>query len=303
MDVLVTGATGFVGGRLVTALREAGHEVTAMTRDASDYEPPPGVAVVEGDLLAPETLSGVFDGIDAAYYLVHSMGSGENFAQRDRDAARNFAEAAAGLDRVVYLGGLGDDEDDLSEHLRSRREVETLLGAGDYELTVLRAGIIIGEGSLSWRIIRQLAGRLPVMVTPQWVRTDCQPIYIDDAVEYLTGVLEQPATAGGVYEIGGPEVLTYQALLRRTRRVMGGRLLVVPVPVLSPSLSVRWVTTVTDVDRSIAEPLVEGMRNPVVVRDDSIREHLPVGLTPFDEAVERALATREQAPAVQEVSG
>ena len=305
MNVLVTGATGFVGGRLLPALRDAGHTVTAMTRNAAGFDPPTGVRVVEADLLDPSTLTGVFDGIDAVYYLVHSMGSGPDFADRDRRAARNFtaAASAAGVDRVIYLGGLGDENDDLSEHLRSRREVESILAEGAAAVTVLRAGVVIGEGSLSWRIIRQLAGRLPVMVTPQWVRTPCQPIAAADTVGYLLGVLEEPATAGEVYEIGGPEVLSYEEMLRRTRAAMGGRLFVVPVPVLSPKLSVRWVTTVTDVEPSVARPLIEGLRNPVVVRDDSIREHVAPELTGFDEMVRRALGDAEARTAPRGVTG
>lgn len=303
--MLVTGATGFVGGRLLPALRDAGHTVTAMTRNAAGFDPPTGVRVVEADLLDPSTLTGVFDGIDAVYYLVHSMGSGPDFADRDRRAARNFtaAASAAGVDRVIYLGGLGDENDDLSEHLRSRREVESILAEGAAAVTVLRAGVVIGEGSLSWRIIRQLAGRLPVMVTPQWVRTPCQPIAAADTVGYLLGVLEEPATAGEVYEIGGPEVLSYEEMLRRTRAAMGGRLFVVPVPVLSPKLSVRWVTTVTDVEPSVARPLIEGLRNPVVVRDDSIREHVAPELTGFDEMVRRALGDAEARTAPRGVTG
>jgi uncharacterized protein YbjT (DUF2867 family) len=291
MDVLVTGATGFVGSRLVPALRAAGHEVTALVRDAGRYDAPPGVRVVEGDLLDPETVEAAFD-VEAAYYLVHSMGSGGDFEARDRQAARNFVDAAseAAVDRVVYLGGLGEDRDRLSPHLRSRREVEQILRSGSYALTTLRAGVIVGAGSASFELVRQLARRLPVMVTPRWVETDCQPIAVDDVVAYLVGVLDHPETADDTYEIGGQEVMTYAEVLRRTGRQQGHEPVVVPVPVLTPRLSAAWLGFVTDVPRSVARPLVEGLKNPVVVQDDRIRDIVPVDLTPFDVAVARALA-------------
>ncbi|QSG13607.1 NAD(P)H-binding protein [Halapricum desulfuricans] len=292
MRVLVTGATGFVGSSLVPALLDAGHEVVAMTRDADRYDPPDGVDVVEGDLLEPETLAGDFDGIDAAYYLVHSLQTGGDFEERDRRAATNFSAAAsaAGVDRVVYLGGLGETGDDLSPHLRSRQEVEQLLARGSYDLTTLRAAIIVGAGSVSFRMVRQLVSKLPVMVAPRWVYTECQPIAIADVVSYLVGVLAEPATAGGTYEIGGPEVLTYKEMLVRTGEAMGTRPLIVPVPVLSPKLSSYWVDLVTDIPRSISHPLILGLKNPVVVTDDSIDRHVTVERTPFQQAVERALA-------------
>jgi len=292
MRVLVTGATGFVGSSLVPELLDAGHEVVAMTRDADRYDPPDGVEVVEGDLLEAETLAGDFDGVDAAYYLVHSLQTGGDFEERDRTAATNFAAAAsgAGVDRVIYLGGLGETGDNLSPHLRSRQEVEQLLGRGSYDLTTLRAAIIVGAGSVSFRMVRQLVSKLPVMVAPRWVYTECQPIAIADVVSYLGGVLDEPATAGGTYEIGGPEVLTYKEMLVRTGEAMGTRPLVVPVPVLSPKLSSYWVDLVTDVPRSISHPLILGLKNPVVVTDDSIDRHVTVERTPFGAAVERALA-------------
>ncbi|MGQ4556371.1 NAD(P)H-binding protein [Halobellus sp. GM3] len=290
MDVLVTGATGFVGGRLVPALRAAGHEVTALVRDASRYESPESVRVVEGDLLEPGSFDAALD-VDAAYYLVHSMRSGADFEARDRTAARNFARAASerGVDRVVYLGGLGEDRDRLSEHLRSRREVERLLAAGEYDLTTLRAAILIGSGSASFEMIVQLASRLPVMVTPRWVETRCQPIFVDDAIEYLVGVLDVPETAGETYEIGGPDVLTYREILTRVGGHRGRAPVIVPVPILSPKLSSLWIDLVTDVPAPVARPLIDGLRNPVVVRDHRIESLVEVDLTPFDVAVERAL--------------
>jgi uncharacterized protein YbjT (DUF2867 family) len=290
MRVLVTGATGFIGGRLVPRLAE-NHEVVALVRDRSRYDQPAGVEVVEGDLLDPETLGPAFEGVDGAYYLVHSMRAGPDFEERDRRAARNFVDAAdaAGVERVVYLGGLGEDADDLSRHLRSRREVEAILAGGDAALTVLRAAIIVGGGSAGFELVRQLVSRLPVMVTPRWVRTPCQPIAVADAVEYLAGVLDYPEMAGETYQIGGPEVLSYEAMMRRTADAMGRRIFVVQVPVLSPTLSAYWVDLVTDVPREVAHPLIDGLRNPVVVTDDTIREYIDVELTPFDLAVRRAL--------------
>lgn len=294
MDVLVTGATGFVGGRLVPALADRGHDVTALVRDPDRYDPPDGVSVVTGDLLDEASVAGVFDGMDAVYYLIHSMRSGEDFAEKDRRAARTFVRAAeeADVDRVVYLGGLGEEGDDLSDHLESRREVEAVLAEGDYELTTLRAAIIIGAGSASFDMVYQLASRLPVMVTPRWVDTECQPIAVEDVVAYLVGVLECPETAGGTYEVGGPEVLTYRAMLERTAAAMGRRVFILPVPVLTPTLSAYWVDLVTDVPRSVAHPLIDGLKNPVVVSDDTIRDHVSPELTGFDAAVERALAVR-----------
>ena len=295
MRVLVTGATGFIGGRLIPALLERDHEVVALVRDAETYDQPDGVRVVEGDLLEPETLPPAFeiDGepVDAAYYLVHSMDGGAGYAERDRTCARHFTAAAsdAGVDRVVYLGGLGDDGDDLSEHLRSRREVERLLADGEYDLTTLRSGVIVGAGGAGFEVIRGLAARLPVMVTPRWVDTPCQPIGIDDVVEYLAGVLDAPATAADTFEIGGPEVMTYADALRRTRERLGKRLIIVRAPVLSPGLSAHWLRLFTDVDLDVAHALVKGLQNPVVVTDDRIREHVDVDLTPFDEAVDRVL--------------
>jgi len=291
MRVLVTGASGFVGGHLVDALQQADHDVVALVRNAANYEPPSGVDVVEGDLLDPESIADAFDGVQAAYYLVHSMEAGEEFEERDRRAARHFADAAsaAGVERAIYLGGLGTDEDALSEHLRSRREVETILSDGDYDLTVLRAAIIVGAGSVSFRTIYQLAKRLPIMLTPEWVRTECQPIAIRDVVAYLVGVLETPETAGETYEIGGPDVLSYQEMLQTTARLMGRHLRVVPVPVLTPRLSAYWVDLVTDVPAVVAHPLIEGLRNPVVVTDPAIEHLVAVDKTPFREAAARAL--------------
>jgi uncharacterized protein YbjT (DUF2867 family) len=297
MRVLVTGATGFVGGRLVPVLLDRGHDVRVLVRDPDGYDPPEGVDVGTGDLLEPGSFDAALADVEAAYYLVHSMGSGGDFAERDRQAAANFARAAgeAGVDRVVYLGGLGEDDDgegeELSAHLRSRREVERVLADGNYQLTTLRAAVIIGKGSASFEMIRQLDRRLPVMVTPRWVHTPCQPIAIDDVTGYLAGLLDVPETAGETYEIGGPEVLDYAAIMRRTAAVMGRRKpIILGVPVLTPELSAYWIGLVTDVPTSVARPLIHGLKTPVVADDEPIRKLVPVDLTPFDEAVTRALA-------------
>ncbi|MDR9429350.1 MAG: NAD(P)H-binding protein [Natronomonas sp.] len=292
MRVLVTGATGFVGSRLLPTLLDRGHEVVALVRDATRYDGPDDVELLEGDLLDPPI---EFPAVDAAYYLVHSMGSGDDFAARDRLAARTFVDAAdaAGIGRVIYLGGLGDDTDELSAHLRSRREVEHTLETGDFDLTTLRAAIIVGNGSASFELIVQLAERLPVMVTPRWIQTRCQPIFIDDVVAYLVGVLETPKTAGETFEIGGQDVLTYREMLEHTAEHLSGRPpYIVPVPVLSPRISALWLRLLTDVPTGVARPLIAGLRNTVVVEDRGIDEHVDVELTPFDEAIRSALADR-----------
>lgn len=291
MRVLVTGATGFVGSRLVPELLDAGHDVRALVRSPESYDPPDGVDVAVGDLLDPDSLTGAFADVDAAFYLVHSMGTGGDFAERDRRAARNFVAGAeaAGVERVVYLGGLGDDGTDLSEHLASRREVEAIFRESEVALTSLRAAVVVGAGSASFDVVYQLIDRLPVMVTPKWVRTPCQPIAVNDVVAYLVGVLDHPETAGETYEIGGPDVLSYQQMLTRTAELAGKRLYILPVPVLTPKLSTYWVDFVTDVPKSVAHPLILGLKTPVVVSDDRIRDVVDVQLTPFDEAARRAL--------------
>ena len=294
MRVLVTGASGFVGGRLAPALEEAGHEVRAMTRHPDRYQ---GAGTpVAGDVSDESSLRAALDGCDAAYYLVHSLDSAD-FQERDADAARSFARAAsdAGVGRIVYLGGLGDDSDQLSAHLRSRRQVERLLAEGGVPVTVLRAGIVIGHGGVSWEMTRQLVAHLPAMVTPRWVHTRTQPIAVADVVRYLVGVLEAPEAEGRAFDVGGPEVLEYLEMLTRVAEIQGRRLLIVPVPLLTPQLSSRWLALVTDVDVQTGRSLIDSMTNEVVVKDDAIRRIVPFEPMSYDDAVLTALKERAEA--------
>jgi uncharacterized protein YbjT (DUF2867 family) len=294
MKVLVAGSSGFVGRRLCPALEAAGHAVRAMTRRPESYH---GVGeAVRGDVRDAGSLSAALAGCDVAYYLVHSLDDAD-FEQRDAEAARIFAGAAAeaGLRRIIYLGGLGDDADDLSAHLRSRREVEELLGSGGVPVTTLRAGIIVGHGGISWEITRQLVEHLPIMVTPCWVQTRTQPIAVADVVRYLVGVLEVPEAAARAFDIGGPDVLAYVDMMRRVAAIQGRPLLVVPVPLLSPQLSSLWLSLVTDVDAQTGRSLVDSMINEMVVREDSIRRLIPFEPMDYDSAVLQALGERAKA--------
>ncbi len=270
MRILVVGASGYIGGRLVPLLLERGHAVTlAGRRPGSLSVRFPGTTTIQADLLDPASLPAAVVGIDVAYYLAHSMAAGEaGFAERDLDAARGFADAAAaaGVGRIVYLGGLGDDGTDLSHHLASRHAVGAELAAHGVPVTEFRAAIVIGSGSASFEMLRQLTERLPVMITPRWVRTRCQPIGIQDVLDSLVAAIDRPDITG-IVEIGGPDILSYGDMMLTYARLRGLRRWMVPVPVLTPRLSSYWVGLISPIPSGIARPLIEGLRNEVVVRD------------------------------------
>ncbi len=287
--VLVTGATGFVGCRLVPVLVDRGLDVRAMTRRPEQYDGR-GTAV-GGDVGDADSIDAALAGVDVAVYLVHSLDD-DDFERKDAEAALTFgrAAAAAGVQQIVYLGGLGSEDDDLSPHLRSRREVESKLAEGGVPVTVLRAAIVVGAGGISWEITRQLVKNLPAMVVPKWVNTRTQPIAIDDVIRYLDGVIGNDAALGRVLEIGGPEQLTYLEMMQQAAQVMLGRKVpIVTVPVLTPSLSSHWIAFVTDVDTTTAKNLIDSMATEVIVQDDSILELVPGTPISYVDAVRQAI--------------
>ena len=301
--IFVTGATGYVGGRLVPLLLEAGYRVRCLVReprklDARPWRQHPDLEVVNADLEDREAVTEAMRGCKAAYYLVHSMvATGGTYADRDRDLARLFANAArsADLPRIIYLGGLGEMGPDLSQHLRSRRQVEEELASSNIPVTTFRAAMIIGSGSASFEILRYLVERLPVMITPKWVTTECQPVAISDVLHWLVSCLEVPETTGKTLEIGGDDVMAYQELMRVMAEELGlRRRIILPVPVLTPRLSSHWINLVTPVSYRIARPLAEGLKNRVVVTDDTTQRLMPHKALGAREAIRRALQKIEQ---------
>ena len=285
MNVTVFGATGVVGRALVPLLAE--HELTAVSRTARDE---PGARWVIADAATGVGVSAALDGADVVYYLVHSLGA-RDFEEQDRIAAETVAREAAhaGVRQIVYLGGLGADDPGASPHLAAAAAGETLASAG-VPVTTLRAAMIVGKGSAAFETILSLVKRLPIMLTPSWVSTPTQPIALDDAARYLAGVCGNEPAYGEGYDTGGPEVMTYRQMIERIAALLGRKPRIVEVPVLTPYLSSLWLNLVTPVSASVARPLVEGLRNPTIAREERIRKLLPLELTPFDEAARQALA-------------
>jgi uncharacterized protein YbjT (DUF2867 family) len=293
-NIAVTGATGYIGGRLIPRLLESGYAVRCLVRSPRKLRDRPWAnhsssETIQVDLSDEAALVKALSGCTAAYFLVHSMiSAGAAYAEKDLKLATDFARAAklAGVERIIYLGGLGEMGNGLSEHLTSRRQVEKALGSAGVPVTALRAAMIIGSGSASFEILRYLVQRLPVMITPKWVRTQCQPIAVRNVLAYLEGLLEKPETIGQTYDIGGSEVLTYLEIMKIMAEELGlHKRLIIPLPLLTPTLSSYWIHLVTPLNKEIARPLAEGLRNPVVARDDRITKIIPQRLLSVREAI------------------
>jgi uncharacterized protein YbjT (DUF2867 family) len=290
MKVVVFGATGTIGAVLVSVLT-GDHDVTAVSRSPDGTHDDDGVRWLRADVEDEESVARAMEGAEVAYYLVHSLGT-VGFEERERRSADGFARAAeqSGLRQIVYLGGLGDDADDLSPHLRSRRETEQRLAAGSVPVTTLRAGMVIGSGSAAFETIAALVDRLPAMILPRWAKTATQPVALLDVVRYLEGVCGNESSFGETYDVGGPEVMTYADMIRRVGRIKGRSPRLIEVPLLTPWLSALWIELVTPARANVARPLVEGLRNPTIARDERIHSLVPFNLTSFDDAVRDALA-------------
>lgn len=309
VNILIMGATGYIGGRLAPRLAQEGHRVRCLTRrpeHLAEIDWAATVEIVRGDALDRASLDEAMEGIEVVYYLVHSIGTGASFEESDRTAARNTAEAAAaaGVARIVYLGGLVPSGEEASPHLASRAEVGQIFLDGLVPAVVLQAGVIIGSGSASFEMLRYLTERLPVMVTPRWVTSLVQPIAVRDVLSYLLGVLDLPPDTDRRFDIGGPDILSYREMMQRYAAVAGlTRRVIVPVPVLTPWLSSQWVNVVTPVPKAIAQPLIESLRNNVVAQEHDIEALIPLDLCPFDQAVRLALDRIRRADVVTRWSG
>jgi len=298
--ILITGGTGYVGGRLIPLLRDRGRnfQLRLMARKPEYLRARVGTdcEIVAGDVTKSETLTAALEGIHTAYYLIHSMGSGQDFEEQDRLAARNFARAAKEnrVSRIVYLGGLGEQDESLSKHLRSRHEVGEVLRESGAQVIEFRASIVIGSGSLSFELIRALVQKLPVMICPKWVSTKAQPIAIEDVLAYLSGALDLESGDSKVYEIGGPDQVSYGDLMREYARQRGLKRLMVPVPFLSARLSSLWLGLVTPVYATVGRKLVESLKNPTVVHDNSALNAFPLKPMSLESAIRRALSKEDQ---------
>ena len=301
MNILIMGATGYIGGRLAPRLAQEGHQVRCLTRrpeHLAEIDWAATVEIVRGDALDRSSLDDAMADVDVVFYLVHSIGTGASFEESDRRAARNTSEAAAaaGVGRIVYLGGLVPEGEEASPHLASRAEVGQIFLDGEVPAVVLQAGVIIGSGSASFEMLRYLTERLPVMVTPRWVTSLVQPIAVRDVLSYLVGVLGLPTETNRRFDIAGPDILSYREMMQRYAAVAGlTHRIIVPVPVLTPWLSSQWVNVVTPVPKAIAQPLIESLRNNVVAQEHDIEALIPLELYPFDEAVRLALERIRQA--------
>jgi uncharacterized protein YbjT (DUF2867 family) len=294
--ILLTGASGYIGGRLLTRLERLGLRVRCLTRRPDELRDhvASSTEIVEADVLDPESLGRALEGVETAYYLVHSMRGGD-FEADDRRAAENFARAAdgAGVSRIIYLGGLGRDEDGLSTHLRSRHETGEILRSSSAQVVELRASIVIGSGSLSFELIRALVERLPVMICPRWVSVPAQPVAIEDVLAYLVQSLELPLGPSEIVEIGGPDQVSYGAIMKEYARQRGLGRLMIPVPVLTPRLSSLWLGLVTPVYARVGRSLVESLRNPTLVTNDRARTLFSVRPRGVREAIARALVNED----------
>jgi uncharacterized protein YbjT (DUF2867 family) len=308
--VIILGATGFIGLRLVPSLIDRGVSIRLLVRSPSkvsdDIQSGKNVEIIQGDLLTGDGLKDALEGVDTAYYLVHSMGGKSLFrnieyAEKDKRAASNFIKVAdmSGLKRIIYLGALGEKGEELSEHLESRAEVAGILSSGTAKATILRAAIIIGAGGASFEMLRYLVERLPVMGCPKWIETRIQPIALRDVLQYLVGCLDTPETAGKTFDICGPNIMSYREMMQNYAEARGlAKRYIFRVPFLTPLISAYWVDLVTPVPSGVAHPLIEGLKNDVICRENSIRSLITFPLTPFKEAVKIAFSEEKDGPGV-----